>query len=716
MKSAQVTKIAFTVFGTLIIAQYLSFEICAVVGVLVFIGAIFFTAILRKKESLLPTILFSSALALGLICAFYNLNVKDVKALNGSTHIVEAHLLDEPEYTDEKVVYKMKADKLSGSDLSGFKFMVVSYADLGFCEFDKVTAEMTFYNTGLEDFYGENIYICANISTKSKPIIEQGDGGVYRYAVAARQAVRNTVSRYLNGDEGALITSMLIGDRSGLSDSAYSAVKGSGISHITVVSGLHLSILSWLIISVFRRLVRSRRIAAFVTIPFIFGLMALAGFTPSVIRAGITSMICFCGNAVYKRVYPLNSLGLAVLLQCIFNPFSVCSVSFLLTVFSTLGIILIEPKLRKWVMKLSICRFKLVRDLLLIALVTISAQLMSLPIAIITFGYVNPLAVITNVMTSTAVTLAVCFAAFGVLLCLNGALSFIGEVLLFISAICAKFILFVAEIMNKISFSQVDMSGRSTMLLCALISAVILLFFFVNSRRRIKIIALSAALAIELIVILPSFVLPSPVSLRVYGSESGSAVLICDGGRNILVGSADASYVAKRIANDIKGDGINKLDLIVLPSDCDKLSKGATTLLKHISTDQIMYSDQRIDLMTLDGVDRIGYANCEVELTDKVDLSVTDDGIILTVAKTRIFIPTEYTSSPKADIIIAPSEFIATTCDAKCVIMMGEETETANKANLLTMGGVQPYSLSNGKNAEIAVTDRGYNIEYENLY
>ena len=242
MKSAQVTKIAFTVFGTLIIAQYLSFEICAVVGVLVFIGAIFFTAILRKKESLLPTILFSSALALGLICAFYNLNVKDVKALNGSTHIVEAHLLDEPEYTDEKVVYKMKADKLSGSDLSGFKFMVVSYADLGFCEFDKVTAEMTFYDTGLEDFYGENIYICANISTKSKPIIEQGDGGVYRYAVAARQAVRNTVSRYLNGDEGALITSMLIGDRSGLSDSAYSAVKGSGISHITVVSGLHLSI------------------------------------------------------------------------------------------------------------------------------------------------------------------------------------------------------------------------------------------------------------------------------------------------------------------------------------------------------------------------------------------------------------------------------------------------------------------------------------------
>ena len=716
MKSAQVAKIAFTVLGTLIIAQYLSFEICAVVGVLVFIGAVISAVILRKGESLLPKVLFSSALALGLMCCFYNLNVKDVKALDDTTHIVEAHLLDEPQYTDERVTYTMKADKLSDSDLSGFKFMVVSYADLGFREFDKVTVEMTFYDTGLEDFYGENIYICAYISNEDKPIVESGDGGLYRYAIAARQAVRNTVSRYLNGDEGALITSMLIGDRSGISDSAYSAIKGSGISHITVVSGLHLSILSWLIMSVLRRLLRSRRMAALATIPFIFGLMALAGFAPSVLRAGITSMICFCGNAIYKRAYSVNSLGLAVLLQCTVNPFSVCSVSFLLTVFSTLGIILIEPKLRKWVSKLSICHFKLVRDLLLVSFVTISAQLMTLPIAIITFGYVNPLAVLTNVITSTAVTLTVCFAAFGVLLCLTGVLSFMGEALLFVAAVCAKFILLAAETVDKISFSQIYISGRSMMILCALISAAIILFFFVNSRRRIKIIALSAVLIIELMVILSSFVLPSPVLLRVYGSESGSAVLICDGGRNILVGSADASHIAKMIANDIKADGTDNLDFIVLPSDCDKLSKGATTLLKHVSTDKIMYSDERIDLMALDGAKRIGYANCEVELTDRVALSVTDDGIMITAAKTRIFVPTEYASSPKVDIIIAPTEFIATTCDAKCAIMVGKEAETAHKSNLLIMGGVQPYALSNGKNAEIKLTNSDYCIEYENLY
>ena len=715
MKTARIVKIAFTVLGTLIIAQYLPFEICAVAGVLVFIGAIIATAILRKKDALIPAFLFMSALAMGLMCVFYNHNIKDVKALDDTTHIVEAHLLDEPQYTDEKVTYTMKADKLSDSDLSGFKFMVVSYADLGFREFDKVTAEMTFYDTGREDFYGENIYIRAYISSKDKPIVEQGKGGLYRYAITARQAVRNTVSRYLNGDEGALITSMLIGDRSGLSDSAYSAVRGSGISHITVISGLHISILSWLIISVFRRFIRSRRIAALVTIPFIFGLMAIAGFTPSVIRAGVTSIICFCGNAIHKRAYSLNSLGLAVLIQCILNPFSVCSVSFLLTVFSTLGIILIEPKLRKRVMKLSICRFRLVNDLILIALVSISAQIMTLPIAIIKFGYVNPLSVITNVMTSTAVTFAVCFAVFGVLLCLTGVFSFMGEALLLVSGICAKYILFVAEMVNKINFSQIYFNDGFTIFLFALVSAAIILLLFMNS-RRMKIAILSTALVIEVIVVVSAFILPSPVLLRVYGSESGSAVLICDGGKSVLIGSGDASHIAKKIAIDIKGDGIDNLDLIVLPSDCDKLSKGATTLLKHVSADQIMYSDERIDLMTLDGAERIGYANCEVDLTDKVNLSVTDDGIMIKAAETRIFIPTEYPNSQKADIIIAPTEFIATTCDAKCVIMMGEETETANKANLLTMGGIQPYALSSGKNAEIKVTNSDYNIEYENLY
>ena len=145
MKSAQIIKISFTVLGTLIIAQYLSFEICAVVGVLVFISGIITNIVLRKRESVIPAILLSSALALGLISIYYNLEVKDVKALNESVHVVEAKVIDEPEYSDEKVIYKMKAEKLSDNDVSDFKFMVISYADLGFREFDSVTAEMTFY-------------------------------------------------------------------------------------------------------------------------------------------------------------------------------------------------------------------------------------------------------------------------------------------------------------------------------------------------------------------------------------------------------------------------------------------------------------------------------------------------------------------------------------------------------------------------------------------
>ena len=716
MKSAQIIKISFTVLGTLIIAQYLSFEICAVVGVLVFISGIITNIVLRKRESVIPAILLSSALALGLISIYYNLEVKDVKALNESVHVVEAKVIDEPEYSDEKVVYKMKAEKLSDNDVSDFKFMVVSYADLGFREFDSVTAEMTFYDTGLERFYGENIYISAYVSSEGQPLVEQGNGGLYRYAIAVRRAVRNTISRYLNGDEGALLTSMLIGDRSGLSDSAYSAVKGSGISHITVVSGLHLSILSWVIITVLRRLLRSRRVAAFAAIPFIFGLMALAGFTPSVIRAGITCLICFCGNVFFKRSYSLNTLALAVLFQCILNPFSVCSISFLLTVFSTLGIILLEPKLRKWVIKLSICRFKWVRRPLLLSLITISAQITTLPIIIVTFGYVSLLAVVTNIIVSISVTLAVCLATFGVLLCLTGIFSFVGGLFLLIASLNARFILFVAETIDEISFSVVYVNEKPMVILCALFMVSIAIYFLIKPHSRIKTVLLSAVLVMEIITILPSFILPSSITLKVYGTESGTAILIGDGGRNVLVGSADASYLAKMIAGDIKNDGIDNLDLVVLPPECDKFSKGATTLLRYIDTDRIMYNDERIDAMTLDGTERIGYADCNVELTDSVSFSVTNDGIMLTVAKTQIFIPTEYVNLPKADIIISPSEFISTTCDTKCVIMTGKKGEIADKSTFLTMGGTEAFSVSNGKNARITVTLSDYYIESENLY
>ena len=176
------------------------------------------------------------------------------------------------------------------------------------------------------------------------------------------------------------------------------------------------------------------------------------------------------------------------------------------------------------------------------------------------------------------------------------------------------------------------------------------------------------------------------------------------------------STLAKMIAGDIKNEGIDNLDLVVLPPECDKFSKGATTLLRYIDTDRIMYNDERIDAMTLDGTERIGYANCNVELTDSVSFSVTNDGIMLTVAKTQIFIPTEYVNLPKADIIISPSEFISTTCDTKCVIMTGKKGEIADKSTFLTMGGTEAFSVSNGKNARITVTRSDYYIDSENLY
>ena len=719
MKSTRLIRISFTIFSTLIIAPYIPFEICAVVGVLVFIGAVIATVILRKKESLFPTILFSSALALGLICAFYNLNVKDVKALDGSTHIVEAHLLNEPEYTDEKVIYKMKADSVSDTDIKDFKFLVTSYADLGFSEFDSVQAEITFCDMSVGDYYSENIFIRAYIGAEHEPTVSAGNGGLYRYAIEMRSAVRGAVQKYLNGDEGAMITSMLFGDRSGLSDSAYFSVRNSGISHITVVSGLHISILSWLILAIFVRLLRSRRIAAVMTIPFILGLMALAGFTPSVVRAGITSIICFCGSGFFKRSYSLNSLAIAVLVQCVINPFSVCSISFLLTVFSTLGLIFIEPKLSGWIKSLRISRFKILRGVLSVAAVSISAQLMTMPISIIYFGYVNPLAVITNVLVSGWTTFLICVAALGVALIITGVFSFVGSFLLFIAGVNARIILFTAEVMSKISLSHIYIGDGLAVLLCAVVSVAVMSFFFIK-RRRIRIISLVSVLVIELLIIVPSLFFAEPILIKVYGLPSGSAVLISDGGRNVLIGCSDRSYGAKSVASALRSDGTDRLDMVILPTDCDLYSKGATTLFRYIEADRVMYDDERIDLMALDGTKRIGYANCEMELTDNVAISINDDGIMITAAKTKIFVPTRYgvsdNSVAEANIIIGPDEFISTTFEPECVIMLNGEVQTKSKPAVLSSNGTETYLLSETRNVEISVTDGGYRAEYYNIY
>ncbi len=169
-----------------------------------------------------------------------------------------------------------------------------------------------------------------------------GEGGI-RYAIQRwRQALRIQIVR-VAGDPSAaaLLTALVIGDRSGIERSQWELFTRTGINHLIAISGLHIGIvagLSFLLI----RLIWSRfgwlllripapQAAAFGALLAAAFYAAMAGFALPTQRA-LVMLLALLGSLLLRRSSsPGHGLSLALLAVVILDPFSVLSIGFWLS-------------------------------------------------------------------------------------------------------------------------------------------------------------------------------------------------------------------------------------------------------------------------------------------------------------------------------------------------------------------------------------------------
>ena len=71
------------------------------------------------------------------------------------------------------------------------------------------------------------------------------------------KALKGAVAAAFPEEAAPLVTALLTGDRSGLSDGDYAALRRSGLAHVIAVSGLHVSFLAGLAAALLARLAGS---------------------------------------------------------------------------------------------------------------------------------------------------------------------------------------------------------------------------------------------------------------------------------------------------------------------------------------------------------------------------------------------------------------------------------------------------------------------------
>lgn len=207
----------------------------------------------------------------------------------------------------------------------------------------------------------------------------------------AKNFVLRQIDRFIPGEAGAVLKGITLGDKSDFTPEMKTMFSRAGISHIVVVSGMHMSILMLFVMYVCKRCGLKKRTRAVAAAVVVFCFMCMVGFTPSVLRAGITCIMAMLALLLRRKKDFLTTMAVAAAAVVLLNPYSLFNISFQLSFAATIGIVYLAEPVKKAVAFLPDAIAEIVA-------MSIAANIATLPITVWYFSDVSLVAVLSNVI------------------------------------------------------------------------------------------------------------------------------------------------------------------------------------------------------------------------------------------------------------------------------------------------------------------------------
>lgn len=143
----------------------------------------------------------------------------------------------------------------------------------------------------------------------------------------------------------ALLSAMLLGDKSSINPVDIDSFSAVGLSHLLALSGTHVAVIITIIsISLLPFTITRRKLPFYLlSILFLWGYAALTGMSPSVVRAVVMASVFLVGRILERSSVPINSLCFAALLILFFNPSDLFLSGFQMSFAAVAGIIVFYP-------------------------------------------------------------------------------------------------------------------------------------------------------------------------------------------------------------------------------------------------------------------------------------------------------------------------------------------------------------------------------------
>ena len=290
--------------------------------------------------------------------------------------------------------------------------------------------------------------------------------GAMRQLFEQKMKWKEMVRDNFSPPQSGILAATLLADKSDWSDDFSTALNRTGLTHITAISGQHITIFSALLLPVFLMLGLWKKQAILLVLAFVVLFIVVTGFEASAIRAGIMGTLGMAGTLAGRRSDSIRALVFAGALMLALNPLLLSrDAGFQLSFLAVLGILWCHPYFRgvfKWLPEM----FG-IRDA---GAMTIAAQIFTLPIIIANFGSVSLVSPITNILIGPIAPLLI---GAGLVFLIAGSIA--GSAGAFLFSLPLAFLLFyfsfVAEAFSYLPFAALAVGDGAFWISVALFAA-----------------------------------------------------------------------------------------------------------------------------------------------------------------------------------------------------------------------------------------------------
>lgn len=408
-----------------------------------------------------------------------------------------------------------------------------------------------------------------------------------------KESTKSILRGNLDKDLAELCIGILIGDRGNLEDKIEEDFKKSNLTHMLAVSGSHFVYIITCI-KYLEKVFKWRNFNNVLTIIIIILFMELTGNTASVIRSGIMAIMLILAKVFHRKSDVWTNMAISAVLALVYNPYTLFDIGFELSYGGVIGIVVFYDKVKDTLGKIIIKMHKeskMLQYILEGTSVTISANLVIIPIMIYNFNTISFSFIVSNLLAGGLLGIIVIlgFLLVFLSLMLGQTLSIFFYILNFLLKALTK----IAEVCSKLPFSYIYVPTPKILGIFIFYSY---LFFIINrDRLRVRIFnTLKVRIAILILIIIFNLGYPILSSKRI-GLEinfidvgQGDCTLIRANGKSILVdagGSKDEKSfdVGKNTVFPYLLDrGIVSLDYVIVSHFDSDHCQGFNFILKNM--------------------------------------------------------------------------------------------------------------------------------------